>query len=167
MTDNITDLISVLEPMEGYYGAYSSIITLLIIIFIALIVGIAIFIFTHSYLLVIIAGWITLYIGASMGFIPFFIPVFYVLISIILISYSIFNYKPSDLPEAPSEQFDYWEAYGNRLKEAYSAKFGGENKGFNDEVNNRIVIMQKLKHGFTNTIAYDWLKRMKKFTEAK
>jgi hypothetical protein len=159
--------ITLLDPISQYFSIPNGVITTIIVCFATLLLGIAIWIYTRSYLLTAVTTSGMLFAGAFIGFIPMFIPICHFLLSVIYISYNMFNYKPSDLPDTPLGQVDYWEAYGNRLKEAYSAKFGGENKGFNDEVNNRIVIMQKLKHGFTNTIAYDWLKRMKKFTEAK
>ncbi len=58
-----------------------------------------------------------------------------------------------------------WEAYGNRLKEAYSAKFGGENTAFNDEVDMRIKVMKTLGRGYTKKVHKDWLKRTAKFVE--
>lgn len=58
-----------------------------------------------------------------------------------------------------------WNAFGNRLKAAYSAKFGGDNKGFDDEVDEHIKAVKALGKGFTKSIDVDWLKRMAKFVE--
>jgi hypothetical protein len=62
---------------------------------------------------------------------------------------------------------DRWESYGRRIKDAYSAKFGGDNPGFGEEIDKRINIMRSNGRGFTRKLASDWLKRMTKFTEAK
>lgn len=58
-----------------------------------------------------------------------------------------------------------WDAFGSRLKEAYSVKFGGENSAFNDEVDMHIKGMKTLGRGYTRKIHKDWLKRMAKFVE--
>ena len=58
-----------------------------------------------------------------------------------------------------------WRAFGNRLKAAYTAKFGGENIGFNQEVDQRINVMRSLGKGSTKSLAEDWLKRIAKFVE--
>jgi len=58
-----------------------------------------------------------------------------------------------------------WNAFGNRLKLAYTAKFGGENPAFNSEVDGHIKVLQALGKGYTKSQAEDWLKRMAKFVE--
>lgn len=68
--------------------------------------------------------------------------------------------------DSTEEQID-WTRYGERLKLAYTAKFGGENPGFNSEVDYRIKIMVNTDGGYTRQIAKDWVKRMSKFTELK
>lgn len=75
--------------------------------------------------------------------------------------------NPSSNMPIAAEETDKWQIYGQQLKDAYSAKFGGENKGFNEEIDKRILVMQRLRTGFTHTIARDWLKRMESFTEAR
>jgi hypothetical protein len=57
-----------------------------------------------------------------------------------------------------------WKSYGERLKLAYAAKFGGRNMGFENEVDYRIKIMIDTDKGFAREVAKDWLKRMSKFT---
>jgi|WetSurMetagenome_2_1015567.scaffolds.fasta_scaffold68395_5 hypothetical protein len=64
-------------------------------------------------------------------------------------------------------RYKRWGDFGNRMKAAYTAKFGGENKGFNDEVDKRIAVMKSLsfKEGMTKETTEDWLKRMAVFVE--
>ncbi len=71
---------------------------------------------------------------------------------------------------AGSEVYKYikykkWRAFGTRLKEAYTAKFGYPNPGFEQEVDQHIKAMEALGHGYTKSIDEDWLKRMAKFVE--
>jgi hypothetical protein len=56
-----------------------------------------------------------------------------------------------------------WTRYGERLKLAYSAKFGGDNPGFNEEVDNHIKILVNTDKGFARQLAKDWVERMSKF----
>jgi hypothetical protein len=58
-----------------------------------------------------------------------------------------------------------WTKYGERLKLAYAAKFGGENPGFNNEVDYRIKILVNTDKGFTRQLAKDWVKRMSDFVD--
>ena len=44
-----------------------------------------------------------------------------------------------------TELQDQWDSYSKRLKSAYSSKFGGENKGFDDEVDCRNYASMNLK----------------------
>lgn len=60
-----------------------------------------------------------------------------------------------------------WGRYGDRIKLAYAAKFGGENKGFNEEVDARIRILVDTDKGWTRQLAKDWIYRMSKFTDLK
>lgn len=62
-------------------------------------------------------------------------------------------------------KYKKWRAFGNRMKEAYTAKFGYPNPGFNEEVDQHIKAMEVLGHGDTKHINEDWLKRMAKFVE--
>ena len=58
-------------------------------------------------------------------------------------------------------RYKRWDDFGNRLKLAYTAKFGGENKEFNEEVNNRILQCKTMKVGIgsnTKGSAERWLK---------
>jgi hypothetical protein len=82
------------------------------------------------------------------------------LISCCLIIISIVNAIGKDIPQ---EKID-WLRYGERLKLGYTAKFGGENQGFNNEVDYKIKIMVNTDKGFTRQLAKDWIKRMSKFT---
>lgn len=56
-----------------------------------------------------------------------------------------------------------WEKYGERLKRAYAANFGGDNPGFNEEVDARIKLMIEADHGYRRQLAKNWLKRVSKF----
>ncbi len=58
-----------------------------------------------------------------------------------------------------------WNAYGNRLKEAYSAKFGENNPAFGDEVDGHIKVMKSLGRGYTKSVHLDKLKRLSSFVE--
>lgn len=59
-----------------------------------------------------------------------------------------------------------WEAFGNRLKEAYVAKFGYSNSGFNEEVDTHILGMRTMGgKSPTKEMYEDWLKRMARFVE--
>lgn len=58
-----------------------------------------------------------------------------------------------------------WNDFGNRMKVAYTAKFGGENVEFNKEVDMHINAVRVLSGGATKKIDMDWLKRMAKFVE--
>jgi len=58
-----------------------------------------------------------------------------------------------------------WSAFGNRMKVAYSAKFGGDNPGFDEEVDAHIKAVKALGKGFTKSVDMDWLKKMAKFVE--
>ena len=61
------------------------------------------------------------------------------------------------------EYYLHWNAFGNRLKVAYEAKFGYPNPEFNKEVDQHIKIMESMGKGYVKEIAEDWLKRMAKF----
>jgi hypothetical protein len=67
--------------------------------------------------------------------------------------------------ENPVPELQTWLAFGERLKVAYSAKFGDKNQAFNDEVDLHIRAMQAFSKGSTKRIDKDWLKRMAKFVD--
>ncbi len=58
-----------------------------------------------------------------------------------------------------------WNAYGNRLKTAYEAKFGYPNPEFNKMVDQHVKIMESMGKGYTKDMAEDWIKQMAKFVE--
>lgn len=58
-----------------------------------------------------------------------------------------------------------WRSFGNRMKEAYTAKFGYPNPAFNQEIDQHIKAVETLGKGYTKSIDMDWLKRMAEFTE--
>jgi hypothetical protein len=59
-----------------------------------------------------------------------------------------------------------WISFGNRLKKAYSAKFGGDNIEFDKEVDNHVNLMRTMGgDSTTKSIAKDWLKRTASFVE--
>lgn len=62
-------------------------------------------------------------------------------------------------------RYKKWDAFGNRMKVAYSAKFGGKNPAFNEAVDQHILAVKVLGKGYTKDINIQWLKRMAKFVE--
>jgi hypothetical protein len=62
-------------------------------------------------------------------------------------------------------RYKKWDAFGNRMKLAYSAKFGGKNPAFNNAVDQHILAVKVLGKGYTKNINMQWLKRMAKFVE--
>lgn len=58
-----------------------------------------------------------------------------------------------------------WRDFGGRMKEAYTAKFGYPNPGFEQEVDQHIKAMEALGHGDTKSINESWLRRMATFVE--
>ena len=126
------------------------------------VVALSVILFTYFYfgslLVSLVSANIILGSGVFLGLLPLWVA------ALFGVTAAFIFFTPT---EAVPETTDYWLQYGTRLKEAYSAKFGGANGGFNDEVDKRIVVMQKLRIGFTHTLARDWLRRMGKFTEAK
>jgi hypothetical protein len=68
--------------------------------------------------------------------------------------------------DSPEERID-WTTYGERLKLAYTAKFGGDNPGFDSEVDYHVKIMVNTDRGYTRQLAKDWMHRMSKFVEVE
>ena len=62
-------------------------------------------------------------------------------------------------------KYKKWETFGNRLKEAYTAKFGYPNPAFEKEVDQHVLAMRALGKGDTKAVNEDWLRRMAKFVE--
>lgn len=62
-------------------------------------------------------------------------------------------------------RYKKWDAFGNRMKLAYSAKFGGKNPAFNNAVDQHILAVKVFGKGYTKDINIQWLKRMAKFVE--
>lgn len=60
---------------------------------------------------------------------------------------------------------DDWDSFGIRLKVAYSAKYGGKNPAFNEEVDRHIATVKALGNGYTRAITMDWLKRVARMVE--
>ena len=138
-----------------------------IVLIISLTATVAIFVFllliTGSYLFAFTLSAPFLVLNAMLGNVPYWIPPVYIFIGIALsVTYAVIK-EDVELPPTP----DYWDAYGEDMKNAYSSKFGGANTGFNEEVDIRIGVMKHNGRGFTRTIATLWLKRMHKFTECK
>lgn len=86
------------------------------------------------------------------------------LTAVMMVIVSIFRSLGKDTSEEIAMQID-WVKYGERMKLAYTAKFGGENKGFNDEVDARIKILVNTDRGFSRQLAKDWVHRMSNFVE--
>jgi hypothetical protein len=62
-------------------------------------------------------------------------------------------------------RYKRWDSFGNRMKVAYSAKFGGRNPAFDEAVDQHVLAMKSLGKGYTKTIDKEWMKRMAKFVE--
>jgi len=62
-------------------------------------------------------------------------------------------------------RYKKWDAFGNRMKVAYSAKFGGKNPAFSEAVGQHITAVKVLGKGYTKDINIQWLKRTAKFVE--
>jgi len=62
-------------------------------------------------------------------------------------------------------RYKKWDAFGNRMKVAYSAKFGGKNPAFSEAVDQHITAVKVLGKGYTKDINIQWLKRTAKFVE--
>lgn len=62
-------------------------------------------------------------------------------------------------------RYKKWDAFGNRMKVAYSVKFGGKNPAFSEAVDQHILAVKVLGKGYTKDINIQWLKRMAKFVE--
>ena len=59
-----------------------------------------------------------------------------------------------------------WQDFGNRLKEAYSAKFGGPNPAFSEEVDLHIKAVRTMGgKSYSKDLNLDWLRRMAEFVE--
>jgi len=164
MSDNFTTLQTINDIISTSLGITSNILWIIILISFIAAIGIASYFYFGS--IIISLSFVTgiLLLGSITGIIPIWIVLLHFIPSLF---YWLFLYNPTEPIPSNMAIIDYWEQYGLRLKEAYTAKFGGENKGFNDEVNKRVLVMQKLQHGFTCTVSRDWLQRMKKFTESK
>ena len=138
-----------------------------IVLIISLTATVAIFLFllliTGSYIFAFITSVPFLFLNSMIGNVPYWIPIVYSFVGIALSATYAMYKEEGVLPPTP----DYWDDYGNRIKNAYSAKFGGANTGFNEEVDGRIEVMKHNGKGFTRTIATLWLKRMHQFTECK
>ena len=163
MTDNITsnfDITPFGQVLSSYLNIPSGLVMLIIVLSCALVVSLFIYITTGSFISQAIGMTGVLIGGYFLGIIPIYIPSIQGTFSLIY-----FLYTRSSIPSA--ETGDEWVAYGNKLKSAYSAKFGSANPAFNDDVDKHITVMQHCNKGFTSTLAYEWLKRMKRFTESK
>lgn len=163
-TQVATEWNSIFQQTSSYFGIPVPILG--IIITSALVLFAFLFcLLTFGSMLLGIAASIGIMIASNvLGFIPIWILVIYALISLYL---SYFAYYAETGTTQETENGDRWEEYGNRLKMAYSSKFGGDNNGFNQEVDSRIKIMQNNGKGFTRSIAHRWLKRIERFTEVK
>lgn len=143
------------------FGINPSIVSIIIAMILVLIIWVSALIWTGSSIIAIIVSIGSLIPLGVLGFIPIWIAVMY---GVFAIGY-VLMWGGSGVPANATE--DYWVQYGDRIKLAYSAKFGGENLAFSDEVNKRVNVMLHNRNGFTKTISRDWLKRMNNFTESK
>ncbi|MCK9369919.1 hypothetical protein M0R04_08445 [Candidatus Dojkabacteria bacterium] len=148
--------------LSNYFGISSKLVGYLAVVIFLIAFNISCSIYSKSPLLGFILTPIVIIGGILMGLIPVWIG----FTAIFPLAYYIFigNSQPETTEET---KIPYWEEYGNNIKQAYKAKFGGNNPEFASEVDNHIRVMIHNGKGFTNTLAYDWLKRMDKFTESK
>ncbi len=160
-----TNILPILSQLASIFGINAQIIGIVITIILALMISMACYLYFGSIFIALLGTNGVLLASIFIGFVPFWIGFVF---AIIATGYFIIagSSETSTQPTA-TDNPDKWIEYGNRLKLAYTAKFGGENTGFNQEVDYRINIMQHNRRGFTHTIARDWLKRMERFTEAK
>lgn len=156
-----------IDSVSSYFGITSAVFQILLPVSIILGVILGIYIFFRSILFATLSGMVVTIIFSITGWLPLSITIGYMLISAITIGFILFNVPSEPQTEDKEVNISTWDNYGQLIKDAYAAKFGGVNNGFNQEVDTRIRIMNHNGRGFTRTIAYDWLKRMKKFTEAK
>ena len=77
----------------------------------------------------------------------------------------IFQYFDSGSVVRKYIRYKRWDSFGNRMKVAYSAKFGGRNPAFDEAVDQHVLAMKSLGKGYTKTIDKQWMKRMAKFVE--
>ncbi len=167
MTDNITYTFTqtIDSRIFGIFGINQELFGIIVTILLAVLISIMVYFYTGGILIAVISATAEIMVSGFLGFIPLWIVFLQVLC--IVSTFLFFSISDSTKSQTVAQNTDAWVEYGNKLKTAYSAKFGGENTGFNDEIDYRIAIMQNLKHGFTHTIARDWLKRMERFTESK
>lgn len=155
------NMLPLIEEMANTLRISSSIViiiftialTLSVILFCSMIFG--------NVRLGVLFGFIPLSFCGFINIIPIYIGIIYGVFS--YITFSLF--RDVEYNEVNKEEIDYWTIYSNKMKLAYCAKFGGNNSGFNDEVDKRIAIMVRLRKGYTRSIAQSWLKQMEKFTE--
>jgi hypothetical protein len=70
--------------------------------------------------------------------------------------------------EGPAQhyiRYKKWDSFGNRMKAAYAAKFGGDNPEFDKVVDQHVLAMKTQGKGYTKDIDEQWMKRMAKFVE--
>lgn len=157
------EYVGILEPVIDYFGVGFSTFTLLFSMIFIAVVWLVTYMHFGSPRLSAFISLGTMLIVTMLGMIPIWITFIYGT----MVVGSLFFFTGDSESQEIAQARNTWAAYGERLKEAYAAKFGGRNPGFEDEVDKRIAVMQNLKKGFTHTIARDWLKRTENFTEAK
>lgn len=76
-----------------------------------------------------------------------------VILIIVFVSMIIFMILESMMqePKENVEVVEVWEDFGERLKVAYAAKFGGDNPAFNQEVDAMILQCKTMKKGIGDT----------------
>lgn len=161
MIDQYTGLIYETSSLLGISA--QAIGTLMVLIFVVMF-GILSYFYFGSIIVSFVVATCILTVAAFLGIVPGWL----VFAHLIITGFTILIAVPNSSTESQvvAEASDQWTEYGNKLKAAYAAKFGGSNPGFDDEVEQRIRIMRATKRGFAHTIARDWLKRIERFTEA-
>ena len=87
------------------------------------------------------------------------LPLMYIACIILVVVASIFGGK------AVIEYVRYkkWEDFGNRLKLAYAAKFGGENSAFNKEIDDMVLQCKTMKKGIGDSTKSNAEMRLKRY----
>lgn len=151
---------NIFESFSHFLGIEESVLGIIICVLTILLLGINTFQLTGT---ISISCLITPPISLVfwiMGLIPIWMIGIFTLLAIIIHTSQLYSFSPT------SEHFN-WNSYGERVKQAYSAKYFGENSGFNEEVDVRIKIMRETDKGIQRELAKAWLRRKSRWLELK
>ena len=88
------------------------------------------------------------------------------MVGVVLVIFSamiIFMMLRTMADKRQTELIKSWDDFGNRLKLAYTAKFGGENPAFNQEVDSMILQCKTLKKGIGSSAKTSAEMRLKEY----